>query len=184
MVGVVSFVVILAGCQSSEAPREASPKPLPPLIVQEQDHLYQAKPKANGPALHSRAEGDSSLSAADQKAIIQFLSELYGLNEYQGFMFNDLEFLLPHCSEALLQKMQIDDEEGGGYSLEGFRTPAEDGSSINSLLGVEYKQAKTFVLKYIDRGHTATTEIDATIVFGKVWLSDVRLVDWSEEVME
>lgn len=128
------------------------------------------------------------VSENEQKIVIQFLSELYALNEYQGFMFSDLEFLLPHCTERLLQKLQGDFGEEEGYAgndlspVHRFRTPAQDGNSINVLESVEHMYGNTYRVKYFDRGHEATTEIDAYEIAGKVLLNDVRLIDWKEEV--
>lgn len=122
------------------------------------------------------------VSEKEQKIVIQFLSELYGLNEYQGFMFSDLDFLLPHCTERLLQKLQEEFVEEEGYAVNVFRTPAQDGNSINVLESVEHKYGNTYRVKYFDRGHEATTEIEAYVIAGKVLLNDVRLIEWGEEV--
>ncbi|MBO4806585.1 MAG: hypothetical protein J5554_11125 [Paludibacteraceae bacterium] len=120
----------------------------------------------------------------DVKAVVKFLSDLYGLNEYQGFMFMDLDFLLPHCTERLLQKLQADFGEEEGYATDDFRTPAQEGNSINVLESVIHKKDNTYIVTYLDRGHRGRTEIDAYVVAGQVLLDDVRLISWSEALFE
>ena len=120
----------------------------------------------------------------DMKTVIRFLSDLYGLNEYQGFMFKDLDFLLPHCTERLLQKLQTDFGEEEGYATDDFRTPAQGGNSINVLESVIHKKDNTYIVTYLDRGHRGRTEIDAYVVAGQVLLDDVRLISWSAALFE
>lgn len=182
---LVAFCLLTA-CQSSDS-EQKKPKvsqPLPQLIVQEKEFLSSKKLEEEIPApkIGRSSDADSMLSLTDQKSIIRFLSELYGLDEYQGFLFNDRDFFMPHCSEALIQKLGLEDEEVRLF--DSFSVPAdEEESSVNSLISVEYKRGNTFQIRYIDHGHQAVSEIDANIVFGKVWLNDVRLIEWGEEIL-
>lgn len=103
---------------------------------------------------------DGTKKDANDKDIIRFITEMY-----DGELYNNMDFLEKHCTNALLKQLKSQNEyDDGGYAGWLFRSKAQDGpSDKHCIIKVTPIGNSWYKYSFYDMGNKGTNKVKVIV---------------------
>ena len=124
--------------------------------------------------------GTSGNDSNESLIIKKFITEMYNDGK-----FNDENFMLPHCSDEMIQKLRdeydYECEDGDCYAFWLFRS-GHNGENPNSdystrLISITENGDGWFTYEYLDMGWKGENKIKVELIDDKVIIDDVQNIE-------